>query len=153
MFTLAMLCAVPSLHAIRLEADDIISRLRITIRESLRDERKALTDSRVVDCITLLVNLAEPRAALRDLYLRTQQRRLQEILTTFQRELTAQPELPVSRLASGSDVVASETDAAIRMLPRNDAATFVAWINEGFLDQVRRCCGICHRGVPTFWTH
>lgn len=131
---------VPSLHAIRVEADEIIARLREAIRASLRSDKVTLTDAKVVECITLLVNLKEPRGQLRDLYLRTQQRRLQDILVAFQHDLSAQPELKIVRSAgldtpAAADPVTAEHNAAVRLLPRNDAATFVKWVNDGFLEQ------------------
>lgn len=130
---------VPSLHNIRVEADDIISKLKDAIRASLKGGKEALTDAKVVECITLLVNLGEPRGQLRDLYLRTQQGRLQGLLSSLQSQLVTMPELKSARprafMVETPTPLPDERDEAIRQLPRNDATAFVQWVNESFLDQ------------------
>ena len=79
--------SVPSLHAIRVEADEIIGRLRKHLRSVLDTHHAGVPASLVVESIRLLVSLQEPRAALRDAYLSWQRRRLETGLRPFQSQV------------------------------------------------------------------
>lgn len=101
--------AVPSLHAIRVEADEIMGRLRDSLRKSLKDRTPADSGLKVIECIRLLVSLREPRPGLRDAYLSWQRARLKDALAALQRGL---------KTATGLD----------------DPTAFMSWLNDGFLD-------------------
>jgi hypothetical protein len=71
---------IPSLHRIRVEADAIMNGLRTELRGVLRDKSGA-SSSRVVEAIRLLVQLEEPRPALRAAFLAYQRARLMGALS------------------------------------------------------------------------
>ena len=66
---------IPSLHRIRVEADAIMGGLRGDLRAVLRDKSGA-SSGRVVEAIRLLVQLEEPRPALRSAFLAFQRSKL-----------------------------------------------------------------------------
>jgi len=69
---------IPSLHKIRVEADAIINGLRAELRGVLKDSKAstAASSGKVVEAIRLLVQLEEPRPALRAAFLAYQRTRL-----------------------------------------------------------------------------
>ncbi len=103
--------SVPSLHAIRVEADDIMDRLRASLRKSLAEQAPD-SGSRVIECIRLLVTLKDPRPGLRDAFLSWQKRRLKEALAGLQRGLKE----------------------GARTGPGPQPHEFIAWVNAGFVE-------------------
>jgi len=72
---------IPSIHAIRLEADAIMDKLKEQLRNTLKSKKdgvgvSTVSSSKVVEAIRLLAALGEPRAGLRAAYLQFQRGRL-----------------------------------------------------------------------------
>jgi hypothetical protein len=78
---------IGSIHAIRVEADAIMDRLKTQLREVLKARKdgtgaSTASSGKVVEAIRLLVELREPRAGLRAAYLGFQRGRLVASLNT-----------------------------------------------------------------------
>lgn len=79
---------IPSIHAIRVEADSIMDKLKEQLRSVLKQKKDGLgvstvSSGKVVEAIRLLVQLGEPRAGLRAAYLQFQRGRLLASLNGF----------------------------------------------------------------------